>query len=126
MGARRRRITTFVCIALIASLSPCAAAFAESPNKAEIALGKKVFYTRCVFCHGEGPGHPAWQMLELKKGKSQAEIVGRADLTPVYIKHVVRNGLIEMPPFRPSEISQKQLNALAAYITNPKGAADPK
>ena len=88
--------------------------------------GRQIFDTRCVFCHGQGLGHPAWQMLALKKGKDKAEILGRSDLTPAYIKHVVRNGLIEMPPFRPSEISDPDLDALANYVINPNPSADAK
>ncbi len=92
----------------------------------DAARGQQVFDTRCVFCHGEGLGHPAWQLLALKKGKDKAEIVGRSDLTPAYIKQVVRNGYIEMPPFRASEISNADLDALADYITHPGAASDAK
>lgn len=94
--------------------------------KDSVSHGKQIFDTQCVFCHGQGLGHPAWQMLALKKGKAKAYIVGRTDLTPLYIKHVVRNGLIEMPPFRVTQISNADLDALAQYITHPDGAQSAK
>jgi mono/diheme cytochrome c family protein len=111
-------------LALTLSFSAGAARAAE-PN-APANRGEQIFATRCVFCHGEGLGHPAWQMLALKKGKDKAEILGRPDLTPVYIKHVVRDGFIEMPPFRPSEISDSDLDALASYVIHPHGSPGPQ
>ena len=106
-------LTGFIGLAFCA-IGPARAA--DAPN---LARGRQVFETRCVFCHGEGLGHPAWQLLALKKGKDKAEILGRSDLTPAYIEHVVRNGFIEMPPFRASEISNRDLDALAAYVVHP-------
>jgi len=102
------------------------AARASAAETGDAARGHQVFDTRCVFCHGEGLGHPAWQLLALKKGKDKAEIVGRQDLTPAYIKQVVRNGFIEMPPFRASEISNPDLDALTDYIVHPDAAPDAK
>ncbi|HUY18969.1 MAG TPA: cytochrome c [Candidatus Binataceae bacterium] len=113
--------------ALILAMALAVAAAAPAARAASAAnRGRQIFDTRCVFCHGTGLGHPAWQMLALKRGKDKAEILGRPDLTPAYIKHVVRNGLIEMPPFRPSEISDSELDALANYVINPNASADTK
>lgn len=110
--------------ALVLTLVVAAARAAEAADAAN--RGEQIFDTRCVFCHGEGLGHPAWQMLALKKGKDKAEILGRPDLTPAYVKHVVRNGFIEMPPFRPSEISDADLDALANYVIHPNASNDAK
>ena len=114
----------WIFLALVCALPLTAPAIGRAAGLAvsEVQRGHKVFDTRCVFCHGEGLGHPAWQLLALKKGKDKAEIVGRSDLTPDYIKHVVRNGFIEMPPFRASELSDPDLDALADYIVH-TGAA---
>jgi hypothetical protein len=40
----------------------------------------------------------------------------RKDLTPGYIKTVVRHGLAEMPPFRPSELPDSELQQIANYL----------
>jgi mono/diheme cytochrome c family protein len=117
-----RIVVLFVIISLIGSTSGIARAGDAAPI-APNPRGEKIFNTRCIFCHGVGLGHPGWQMLDLKKGPAQAEILGRSDLTPAYIEHVVRNGNIEMPPFRPSEISDPDLKALAEYVIHPNPAA---
>jgi mono/diheme cytochrome c family protein len=108
----------------LAFAAPGAGHAAETAGAAQ--RGEQIFNSRCIFCHGEGLGHPAWQMLALKKGKDKAEILGRPDLTPVYVKHVVRDGFIEMPPFRPSEISDPDLDALANYVIHPNGSPAAK
>ena len=117
-----RGIAPALMTALVLTLVVAAARAAEAADAAN--RGEQIFDTRCVFCHGEGLGHPAWQMLALKKGKDKAEILGRPDLTPAYVKHVVRNGFIEMPPFRPSEISDADLDALANYVIHPNASND--
>jgi len=118
------RIATLMMMAMLSGAIAAGVACAgdaapTTPN----SRGEKIFNTRCIFCHGVGLGHPGWQMLDLKKGPGQAEILGRSDLTPAYIEHVVRNGNIEMPPFRPSEISDSDLKALAEYVIHPNPAA---
>lgn len=122
-----RRTVLGLTTGLVLTLSFAALGSVRAADTADATnRGEQIFNTRCVFCHGVGLGHPAWQMLALKKGKDKAEILGRSDLTPVYIKHVVRDGFIEMPPFRPSEISDPDLDALADYVIHPNGSPDAK
>jgi mono/diheme cytochrome c family protein len=40
----------------------------------------------------------------------------RTDLTPDTVRHFVRNGVSVMPFFRKTEISDAELEALAAYL----------
>jgi len=82
----------------------------------ELAKGRELFELYCAACHNPGPGHPATYMLGIKRGKEKAVIKGREDLAPEYIANVVRGGLLEMAPFRPTEISDENLKALIAYI----------
>jgi hypothetical protein len=44
----------------------------------------------------------------------------RKDLIPAYIVTVVRNGLHEMAPFRPTEIDDAALSELVAYLAPPR------
>jgi hypothetical protein len=43
----------------------------------------------------------------------------RTDLTPPFIAQAVRNGAFIMPFFRKTEISDAELEALAAYLSQP-------
>jgi mono/diheme cytochrome c family protein len=106
-----RRSTIAGLLAIVVSSS------AAGASPANVSRGEQIFDERCVFCHAAGPGHPGTQELAVKHSNGKALIQGRSDLTPIYIRTVVRNGLIEMPPFRPSEISDRDLDALIRYLT---------
>jgi len=72
----------------------------------------------CSMCHGEGPGKPGTMALQAKyKGAEPALLDQRTDLTPQLIKTYVRNGISIMPIFRKTEISDADLDAIAAYLT---------
>ena len=72
----------------------------------------------CAVCHGKGPGKPGTLALKVKyKGKVPALLADRTDLTKPLIKAYVRNGLYVMPTFRKTEISDADLDAIAAYLT---------
>jgi len=72
----------------------------------------------CSMCHGEGPGRPGTMALQAKyKGAEPALLADRTDLTPALIKAYVRNGISIMPIFRKTEISDADLDAIAAYLT---------
>jgi len=72
----------------------------------------------CSACHGEGVGRPGTLALAAKyKGEKPALLDKRTDLTPELIKTYVRNGLTVMPLFRKTEISDADLDAIAAYLT---------
>jgi len=80
--------------------------------------GKVIFNLHCAGCHNPGNAHAATKQLALVRGKDFAVIRERKDLFPSYIKHVVRDGLLEMPPFRPTDINDNELDNLAAYIVD--------
>jgi mono/diheme cytochrome c family protein len=76
------------------------------------------FQNYCSMCHGEGVGQPGTLALQAKyKGALPALLEKRTDLTPVLIKTFVRNGISVMPLFRKTEISDADLDAIAAYLT---------
>ena len=78
-----------------------------------------VQYTNyCSMCHGEGVGKPGTLALQAKyKGAVPALLANRTDLTQALIKQYVRNGISIMPIFRKTEISDADLDAIAAYLT---------
>lgn len=69
-------------------------------------------------CHGSGPGKPGTRALATKyQGKEPALLEKRMDLTADYIKYTVRHGVSVMPPFRKTELSDRELDAIAAYLS---------
>ena len=78
--------------------------------------GKKIFDHHCAACHTAGVGTPGTQQLGWTRGKEFALLEERKDLQADYVRFVVRNGLLEMPPFRPTEIDDVQLGQLADYL----------
>jgi len=97
---------------------------AQTPSETK---GKAVFDNWCEPCHGAvapknvmfGNGALAGtSALAVKyKGKLPAVLEQRTDLTPALIKSVVRHGLYGMPITRKTEVSDAELDDVAAYLT---------
>lgn len=79
--------------------------------------GKALFELHCSACHDPGPDHPGTMRLQQRVGAEQAALLHRERLPAEYIKLVVREGFKLMPPFRPTEITDSQLEELADYIS---------
>ena len=99
----------------LASLALCLL-FVPAMQAADSSAGKQVFERYCANCHAAGVGHPGTQMLGWLKGDKMAVLERRSDLAPAYVQWVVRQGLAEMAPFRPSEINDAALADLTAYL----------
>jgi mono/diheme cytochrome c family protein len=83
--------------------------------------GKRIFDQWCWSCHGPGPDKPGTLGLDAKYGGTlPALLEERRDLNPALVKYFVRNGIYMMAPFRKTEITDAQLEALAAYLSRPK------
>jgi len=81
--------------------------------------GHVVYEKWCAPCHAPGPKHPGTQALQaLYKGEKPAALIERQDLTPELIATFVRNGVSIMPPFRKTEIGDKDLAALGAFLSH--------
>jgi mono/diheme cytochrome c family protein len=94
-------------------------AFGVVPQQAADGLGRgeSVFQYWCAPCHAPGERHPGTQALEaLYKGVKPAALEERTDLTPELTRAFVRTGVSVMPPFRKTEISDADLESLAAYL----------
>ncbi len=87
------------------------------------AAGKPRGYVQyqeyCSACHGAGPEkRPGTEALRAKYGgRKPALLEERTDLTPALVKAMVRNGISVMPFFRKTEVSDADLDAIAAYLT---------
>jgi mono/diheme cytochrome c family protein len=79
------------------------------------------YQNSCSVCHGPMPERPGTRALAAKyKGSLPALLEQRTDLRPEFIRAMVRNGISLMPPFRKTEVSDEQLNAIVAYLTRPR------
>lgn len=97
----------------------------QTPKAQGEPRGYVQYQDYCAVCHGTGVGKPGTIALQQKyKGAEPALLADRTDLTSQLIKTYVRNGISVMPFFRKTEISDADLDAIAAYLTrNNKRAA---
>ena len=81
--------------------------------------GAAVFNNWCSACHSRGPQNaPGTASLQNKyQGSVPAALQDRRDLTPDLVKFFVRNGVAMMAPLRKTEVSDADVDALAAYLT---------
>src|SRR5690348_4157951 len=99
------------CVSVVLS----ALAILASPVRAADVTGKEIFDHYCTYCHGSKDG-PGTMQLGRTRGKGQALLTERTNLTADYIEYVVRHGLKSMPPFAPSDLTDAKLKALAAFL----------
>jgi (+)-pinoresinol hydroxylase len=101
-------------------------AFAQAPDAraARVQQGKQIYDYWCATCHGAGLGLPGFeglpgtQQLRIKyRGTNISPLLEeRTDLVPDFVKVIVRQGVSFMPHFRKTEISDADLEALAAFL----------
>ena len=105
---------------------------AYAQDSDSVARGKAKFDHSCAPCHAKGPGDDGREMLpgtyalSLKyQGTTvPAALEDRTDLTPEAITVFVRMGTWSMPPFRKTELSDDEINAIAAYLAETSGAGN--
>ncbi len=56
-------------------------------------------------------------MLSRRRGKDKSLLAERGDLTVPYVRTVVRRGLNSMPAITRVEVTDPELDAIAAYLT---------
>jgi len=86
--------------------------------KSSLDRGRHLFGYWCAYCHAAGHDHPGTEALSHKyNGKKPAELDQRKDLTPNLVKYYVRTGVSDMPFFRKAEISDRDLDDIATYLS---------
>lgn len=110
-----KRLLTPSLLLALCSAAPAAPAAADP---SATATGKQVFDRWCASCHAPGPRMPGTASLAAKYGNSMpAALEERDNLNPAMVRYFVRNGILVMPPFRKTEITDAELDALGAYLT---------
>ena len=82
--------------------------------------GAEIFAKNCSYCHGPGSDHPGTRQLGDTRGKEFALLEKRTDLHADYVETIVRHGLNAMPPFKPTVITDDELDRLAKYLAKVK------
>lgn len=107
-------------LVLAAALAMAAPAAAHA--QADVERGRAVFAKWCAPCHAGGVGSaarpfPGTASLELKyKGSKPAALEQRTDLPGPALRVFLRNGSLSMPAFRKVEVSDADIDAIAAYL----------
>lgn len=133
MSARKLPMAALIAAAMLAATAACQNTPAQGetpppkgPSPMDAVMfgagskneGEELFGQKCAFCHiGKGTGA---FMLGRRLGKDNADITRRTDLQADYVKAVVRNGLVNMPPFTRVELPDGQLDKIAAYLAGNK------
>ncbi|MFM5953445.1 MAG: c-type cytochrome [Novosphingobium sp.] len=93
----------------------------EAPggNRLTASDGKLAFEVHCGYCHltgGMGTNLLTKQRMALGETPDKGLLVNRTDLTADYVKQVVRQGKNAMPPQTRVDLTDAELDAVAAYL----------
>lgn len=104
-------------VAVLGLAAGCAtSARADTPAPAH-AVGQAVYVKWCAPCHAPGITHPGTHALMTKyQGKKSGVLLDWTDLPSLTVKYWVRHGVSVMPHFRKTEISDAELDELAAFL----------
>lgn len=102
---------------LLATMTIWAGPAMGADDDALIRQGKQIFDRSCASCHAAGDRMPGTASLAEKyKGVLPAVLEERNDMSLEFLSYYVRNGVLVMPPFRKVEVSDSDLEAMAAYL----------
>jgi mono/diheme cytochrome c family protein len=87
----------------------------DASLSAQELQGKHLYDRTCIYCHG--PGVWGTNRLAKRLDKDHALLESRTDLTAAGIRAIVRSGVGSMPPLRKTELSDSDVDAIAAYLT---------
>jgi len=99
------------------------ASTAIAQDRGAVARGEAKFQHSCAPCHGAGIGDdgramlPGTDALRIKyRGELPALLEERTDLPAPVLRVFVRRGTWSMPPFRPTEVTDSEIDDIAAYL----------
>ena len=95
---------------------------AVAADAGQLARGKEKYEYWCATCHAGDPREngrflPGTASLNAKySGSRPGALEERSDLLPPYVRLVIRRGMEGMPFFRKTEISDAEMDDIAAYL----------
>lgn len=103
------------------------AASAVTANSDAQEKGARLFIKNCIMCHERGMENPGTAALSYLYGKDKGALEDRDNLTPDFVRFLVRHGRGLMPAFRNGELNDEELKVLADYLSaGPHPAAPAK
>jgi hypothetical protein len=69
---------------------------------------------------GRFPPAGTFRLRQRYQDTKPATLEDRVDLTPDFVRTMVRQGMPIMPPLRKTEVTDAELDALIAYLTHRK------
>lgn len=115
----RERATAIGTLAVMLLSLCCFREVLAADTSTRLSLGKEVFDRKCTACHGEGPDKSGTVALAVRDGASQSPLIEkRTNLSREVIVYFVRNGVSVMPPYRKTELSDRELDQLVDYLVN--------
>ena len=79
--------------------------------------GERLYGRECAYCHvGRNTGTIMLQK-RLPAG-TPAQLHERTNLSADYVKIVVRNGMVNMPPLSRAEVSDEELDLIASWLAD--------
>ena len=105
-------------VAILVSLSGAGQLHGQETSQAVMDEGRELYLQHCEYCHGKGIGRGATVILDARYGDTQlGALEERTNLQAEFIRTYVRNWTPGMASFRPSEISDDQLDVLVTWLT---------
>jgi mono/diheme cytochrome c family protein len=118
MSFRMKHLAPVAALAFLAC-----SAVVQAQETESMMRGRAKFEHSCAPCHGDGVGDdgramlPGTDALRIKyQGSLPALLERRTDLNAEAIRTFVRRGTWSMPPFRPTEITDRDIEDIAAYL----------
>ena len=125
---RSSRMSVFRGVALMALTGWATVSQADADA---VARGNTKFQAVCAPCHAAGGSEdgtgmlPGTYALYIKyQGALPAVLEERQDLTVSALREYVRHGVMSMPPFRPTEVTDTDLEDIAAYLAESAKSAE--
>lgn len=89
----------------------------ELESSKQLAYGEETYMEKCEGCHGRGPQQSGTSRFEKRdKGSVPAALQDRTNLSTALIKTFVRNQTPGMAPFRYTELTEEDLDAVIIYL----------
>ncbi|MBX5460345.1 MAG: cytochrome c [Steroidobacteraceae bacterium] len=102
-------------VLLVLAALPAGLGAAEPKLTARQEQGQALYRSTCLHCHGER----VWGTFTLGRrlGANNALLENRTDLVRPYVEAVIRKGVGSMPPYRRTELSDAEVEAIADYLS---------